>query len=332
MKNRCTCPLAAVRFWLSVTRGHFTQSTRGHLLTLKRLFAVIGSLQIFSLSVRVGILLSMLAIYIQRYLSTQCRWRRYPKFLSTEGSVPMVKWFGLLACVLLFVFLTAAAPTVLAPGAVVGLSGTPHLWIADDQGVLHWVGDTRALADKTINWNDRQELSLSELSAHSIGDPWLSAGLLKEGDSIYLVKWESDWEQPKLLHIQSFEDVEIFGIDESNYGDIVLDTATWEASYGLSVATLEREELAAVVSVASTPTVIPPAAPTPTASQSQTQTREPTPSPTPSPTQTPEPTPTRPPGITPTVDKPAHIPDHAECYDVSEGGVLLGTFCTWNEL
>lgn len=50
-----------------------------------------------------------------------------------------------------------------------------------------------------------------------------------------------------LLHIQSIKDVEFFGINSSNYGKFVLDTATWEARYGLSVATLERAELAAVV-------------------------------------------------------------------------------------
>ena len=32
-----------------------------------------------------------------------------------------------------------------AHGAVVALQGTPHLWFADEHGVLHWGGDTRAL-------------------------------------------------------------------------------------------------------------------------------------------------------------------------------------------
>ena len=35
-------------------------------------------------------------------------------------------------------------------GTVVALQGTPHLWFADEQGVLHWGGDTRALAGKHI--------------------------------------------------------------------------------------------------------------------------------------------------------------------------------------
>ena len=83
----------------------------------------------------------------------------------------------------------AQAQQVFVHGAVVALQGTPHLWIADEQGVLHWGGDTRALADRHINWSARAEVSLDGLRALEMGDPWLSAGLLKEGDPIYLVKW-----------------------------------------------------------------------------------------------------------------------------------------------
>lgn len=137
----------------------------------------------------------------------------------------------------------AHAQQVFVPGAVVALEGTPHLWIADDQGVLHWGGDTRALSGRHINWSARTEVSLAGLRTLPKGDPWLSAGLLKQGDPIYLVKWETEWAQPRLLHIQSIADVEIFGIDETNYGNFVLDVATWEARYGISVASLQRAEL-----------------------------------------------------------------------------------------
>ena len=149
----------------------------------------------------------------------------------------------------------AHAQQVFLPGTVVALEGTPHLWIADDQGVLHWGGDTRALSGRHINWSARAEVSLAGLRALPKGDPWLSAGLLKQGDPIYLVKWETEWPQPRLLHIQSIADVEIFGIDETNYGNFVLDVATWEARYGISVASLQRAELpAAVPSAGTTPT------------------------------------------------------------------------------
>lgn len=153
---------------------------------------------------------------------------------------------GLLVC-LVPLLLTAAVPAALAPGAVVGLAGTPHLWIADSHGVLHWGGDTRALAGKHVNWNDRRDVSLAMLQTYPLGDPWLSAGLLKDGAPIYQVKWETDWAQPQLLHIQSIRDVELFGIDGSNYGNFVLDKAVWEQRYGMAAGPLVRRPLASAV-------------------------------------------------------------------------------------
>ena len=151
----------------------------------------------------------------------------------------------------------AQAQQVFAPGAVVALEGTPHLWIADDQGALHWGGDTRALSGRHINWGARTEVSLAGLRALPMGDPWLSAGLLKDGDPIYLVKWETEWPQPRLLHIQSIADVELFGINETNYGNFVLGVASWEARYGMSVAGLQRGALPAAVPSALTAVVVP---------------------------------------------------------------------------
>lgn len=131
-----------------------------------------------------------------------------------------------------------------APGAVVALQGTPHLWFVGAESALHWGGDTRALAGKHIVWSNRLDTCLEAILVLTLGDPWLSAGLLKDGDPIYLVKWESEWAKPKLLHILSIADVEAFGINETNYGRFVLDRATWEARYGLSAAELERGVLA----------------------------------------------------------------------------------------
>ena len=132
-------------------------------------------------------------------------------------------------------------------GTVVALQGTPHLWFADKQGILHWGGDTRALTGRHINWNYRAEVSLNQLRILPIGDPWLSAGLLKDGDPIYLVKWESHWPQPQLLHIQSIDDVELFGINGSNYGRFVLDRTAWEQRSGIASAGLQRGKLARTV-------------------------------------------------------------------------------------
>ena len=168
-------------------------------------------------------------------------------------------WWKVLVTLSITVITLAALPAAqaqqsFAHGAVVALQGTPHLWIADAQGVLHWGGDTRALAGKHINWGDRTEVILARLRVLAVGDPWLSAGLLKDGDPIYLVKWESDWEQPQLLHIQSIAEVELFGINGNNYGNFVLDKATWEQRFGMSAAGLQRGVLASAMPPAATPT------------------------------------------------------------------------------
>ena len=154
--------------------------------------------------------------------------------------------------------LMVQAQGVFAHGAVVALQGTPHLWIADQQGILHWSGDTRALAGRHVRWDSRIEVTLAQLQGLNRGDPWLSAGLLKDGDPIYLVKWETEWPQPRLFHIQSIADVELFGINGSNYGNFVLDLATWEQRFGISAAGLQRATLpAATAPPAPTATPVP---------------------------------------------------------------------------
>ena len=138
---------------------------------------------------------------------------------------------------------TTRAQTPFPVGGFVALRGTPHLWFAGADGKIHWGGDTRALSDRHILWSHRREVDYYELLSLPIGDPWLSAGLLKDGDPIYLVKWETDWELPKLLHIQSIKDVEAFGINGSNYGHFVLDKEQWQNKYQLSADALERDIL-----------------------------------------------------------------------------------------
>ena len=173
-----------------------------------------------------------------------------------------------LLCISLIAFVLTTATAQASPlgsGTTIKLRGTPHLWIADDQGTLHWAGDTRALAGKHVNWGNQVEVSIEQLRALPIGDPWLSAGLLKDGDPIYLVKWETAWTVPKLLHIQSLDDVSLFGINGSNYGRFVLDVPTWEARYGLTASGLERQALPSAVSTTlpPPPPAPPPAPPTP---------------------------------------------------------------------
>ena len=136
-------------------------------------------------------------------------------------------------------------------GAVLKLQGAPHIWINGEVRKFHWGGDTRALAGKQIVWSPTYDVTLQNLkdaqAGGKMGDPWLSSGLVKVGDPIYLSKWESDQPAPTLQHIQSIADVELFGINGNNYGQFVIDQAPWERRYGFSVATLRKEALAAAV-------------------------------------------------------------------------------------
>ncbi|MEA2641319.1 MAG: hypothetical protein QOF51_2713 [Chloroflexota bacterium] len=137
-----------------------------------------------------------------------------------------------------------------APGSPIQLAGTPHLFIVDELGVLHWGGDTRALAGRVINWNNLCAVGLAQLLAAPRGDPWLTAGLPKIGDPIYLAKWEDTEAAPRLLHIQSIADVELFGINTANYGNFILDRTTWQQRYGFDVSTLQVGPLASGASYA----------------------------------------------------------------------------------
>src|SRR5213592_1817681 len=73
--------------------------------------------------------------------------------------------------------LSVSAVAPLSVGAVVVLAGTANLWVADDQGVLHFAGDPRALAGRAVDWSTRIELTPAQLAALPRGDPWLSAAL-----------------------------------------------------------------------------------------------------------------------------------------------------------
>jgi hypothetical protein len=132
-------------------------------------------------------------------------------------------------------------------GAVVALKGTPHLWFADDSGVLHWGGDTRALAGREVRWDRRAEVTLDELLTLPRGGPWLSTTLVQAGEPIYFAKWESSAPAPTLLRVQSIADLELFGIDGTNYNALVLDRGAWEQRTGLKTEALAKGELAPAV-------------------------------------------------------------------------------------
>jgi hypothetical protein len=167
----------------------------------------------------------------------------------TSATLRFVVVAQLLALLIVGALPAWAAPPAqqgLATGTVVKLSGTDHIWVAEG-GTLHWAGDTRALAGQAINWSSTVEVTAEQLRALPIGDPWLSAGLLKDGDPIYLVKWEANEPSPRLLHIQSIRDVQLFGINSTNYGAMVLDKAEWERRYPFKVDSLARAPLTPAV-------------------------------------------------------------------------------------
>jgi len=138
---------------------------------------------------------------------------------------------------------TGLVVPAVAPLSVVGLRGTAHLWFADEDGVLHWGGDTNGILGREVDWAKRMDVDMDTLWELSRSDPWLSAGLVKIGDPIYLAKWEVTWEQPRLLQIRTIADVELFGIDGNNYGDLVFDKARWEELYGFSTDRLTKGTL-----------------------------------------------------------------------------------------
>jgi len=72
----------------------------------------------------------------------------------------------------------------------------------------------------------------------------------KIGEPIYLAKWETDEDAPRLLHIQSIADVELFGIGTANYLNFVMDRPVWEQRYGFNVGLLQVGPLASPASFA----------------------------------------------------------------------------------
>jgi hypothetical protein len=68
------------------------------------------------------------------------------------------------------------------------------------------------------------------------------------------VKWETNQAQPALLHIQSIADVELFGIDGSNYGRFVLSQTSWEQQFNMMAGGLTKGTLASAVAPTATAT------------------------------------------------------------------------------
>jgi hypothetical protein len=167
-------------------------------------------------------------------------------------------------------------------GTVVELDGSPHLWITGHDGNPRWAGDTRALEAVAVRWDSRCTMDLDFLLRVTKGDPYLSAGLVKIGDPIYLAKWETNEPQPTLLHILSITDVELFGIDANNYTRFVLERDEWQRRFPFNTDSLRRAELPQVAPPGATAPRAPPAQPQPApTSPPAPPTAQPTPRPIP---------------------------------------------------
>jgi hypothetical protein len=129
------------------------------------------------------------------------------------------------------------------PGEVIALQGTDHLWVADDQGVVHLAGDAAALAGKPVAWDTARQATLADLRALPRGEPWLSADLVQVGDALYLPQFAAPGRAPTLLHVQSPQDLALLGVDGDDYARLVLDPATWQQRYGFDPARLAQDEL-----------------------------------------------------------------------------------------
>jgi hypothetical protein len=143
-------------------------------------------------------------------------------------------------------FATAhALPAVAAelpPGQVLRLDGTDHLWVADGQGVAHLASGPAALAGKPVDWSAVRVESVDGLAALPQGAPYLSADLVKIGDSIYVPQYAADGTTPTLLRVQSPSDLALLGVTDANYGQLVLDPATWQQRYGVDPTRLPADE------------------------------------------------------------------------------------------
>ena len=135
-----------------------------------------------------------------------------------------------------------AAAAGLPPGQVLRLDGTDHLWVVDAQGAAHLASGPAVLAGKPVNWADVRVETVAGLAALPKGAPYLTADLVKIGDAIYVPQFAADGTTPTLLRVQNPADLALFGINDANYGQLVLDPAAWQQRYGVDPRQLPADE------------------------------------------------------------------------------------------
>jgi hypothetical protein len=133
--------------------------------------------------------------------------------------------------------LAAPAPVEIVPKQIVIVLGTPNMWVADSQGVIHFVGDPRALAVRPVDWQTGIGLPLDLVATLPRGDPWLSAAFVKIGNEIYLPQVDPSTNATGLTlrRITTPSDLSLLGVDADNYGEYVLEAPAWEHRYGMSL-------------------------------------------------------------------------------------------------
>ena len=132
----------------------------------------------------------------------------------------------------------------LTHGSVVLVRDTPHFWVADEKGVLHWASGTRALVGRYVRWDAQRTVSAAELERLPRGEPWLLAPLSfvrGAGGDLYVVVWQSGVTWPALLRVDRVEALRPFGIGPEHVTRLATDERTWERLYQVPVEALATE-------------------------------------------------------------------------------------------
>jgi hypothetical protein len=141
-------------------------------------------------------------------------------------------------------------------GTVALLQGTPHFWVADETGTLHWASDTRVLVGRYVRWQAVREVTPETLEALPRGEAWLPSpvAFVRAGDQLYLVRWDAGLRWPALLRVPSVETLRFLGITPEAVAARSIDRQSWERLQGL----LLEDVAADLTPLAPAPTALPP--------------------------------------------------------------------------
>ena len=139
--------------------------------------------------------------------------------------------------------------------------GTPHTWLMDDQGVLHWVGDSIALArtlypareytlDEPLDPQTQRSLAgpiaihYSDVLATPRGAPLLSTSFVRGGGGeVYYPRWDALGGDPVMLRVTRPEDLEVLGVEPTRAGGQVVPSQDWEAQYHKRFDRLRHQDM-----------------------------------------------------------------------------------------